>query len=199
MTELTQSTQNKEETETPVYAGFWRRLAAAIIDALLLASIGTLVATVSCAAIVLALAHELGGLTQPLTFTLVYLLPVFLLDSLFIVCVPIVLWLLAAPAPMDPVVPTVIGFNLMSYLVINWGYHALMECSEKQATIGKCMLGIKVTTTDGHRISLPMATTRHFTKIASTLVVLIGFLMADFTGKKQALHDKIARCLVVMK
>ncbi|UCH01243.1 MAG: RDD family protein, partial [Deltaproteobacteria bacterium] len=38
---------------------------------------------------------------------------------------------------------------------------------------------------------------RHFSKIISTIILLVGYLMVGFTAKKQALHDMIAGCLVV--
>ncbi|MGH9316538.1 MAG: RDD family protein, partial [Thermoanaerobaculia bacterium] len=41
------------------------------------------------------------------------------------------------------------------------------------------------------------ATGRHFSKILSTLILFIGFLMVAFSEKKQGLHDRIAETLVV--
>lgn len=90
------------------------------------------------------------------------------------------------------------GFNLVT-TIIAWLYFVLMESSTKQATIGKMALGIKVTDMDGNRISFGRATGRHFAKIISAIILLIGFIMAGFTEKKQALHDMIAQCLVVKK
>ena len=82
-------------------------------------------------------------------------------------------------------------------MVISWLYFSLMESSDKQATLGKQALGIKVTNLDGKPISFGQATVRHFAKIISTLILLIGYIMAAFTDKKQALHDMIAGTLVV--
>ncbi len=82
-------------------------------------------------------------------------------------------------------------------LITGWLYSALQESSEKQATIGKKMLGIKVTDLEGNRISFGRATGRHFAKIVSGLICLIGYIMAGFTEKKQALHDMMAGTLVV--
>lgn len=78
-----------------------------------------------------------------------------------------------------------------------WLYYALMESSEKQATLGKQALGIIVTDIDGNRISFGRATGRDFAKFISSLTLLIGYIMAGFTEKKQALHDIIANCLVI--
>lgn len=92
---------------------------------------------------------------------------------------------------------TVLGFILG--MVLNWLYYTLMECSSKQATLGKMALGIIVTDLDGQPISFGRANGRYWGKIISTLILCIGFIMAGFTEKKQALHDIMAGCLVVNK
>jgi len=78
-----------------------------------------------------------------------------------------------------------------------WLYYALMESSGRQATLGKMALGIKVVDRQGGRISFARATGRYFAKILSGLILMIGYLMAGFTSRKQALHDMVAGCLVV--
>jgi uncharacterized RDD family membrane protein YckC len=72
-----------------------------------------------------------------------------------------------------------------------------MESSKYQATLGKRVLGIRVTDLFGRRIDFLRATGRHFSKIVSALLLLMGYVMAAFTSRKQALHDVIASCLVV--
>lgn len=88
--------------------------------------------------------------------------------------------------------------NLLG-MVIAWLYSAVMESSPAQATLGKMAMGIKVTDLDGRPISFGRATGRHFGKIISGLLLLIGYIMAAFTERKQALHDIMAGCLVVRK
>lgn len=78
----------------------------------------------------------------------------------------------------------------------NWIYEAAMESSSKQATLGKMALGLKVTDLEGRRISFARATGRHFAKLVSDMTLLIGYIMAGFTERKQALHDMIAGTLV---
>lgn len=86
--------------------------------------------------------------------------------------------------------------NIVSFFA-SWLYYALMESSPYQATLGKRIMRIKVSDLQGNRISFARATGRYFGKIVSTFSLFIGFLMAAFTVKKQALHDMIAETLVV--
>lgn len=80
-----------------------------------------------------------------------------------------------------------------------WLYFALLESSSSQATVGKMALSIKVTDLSGGRISFGRATGRYFGKFISGIILLIGFFMAGWTAKKQALHDMMADTLVVRK
>jgi uncharacterized RDD family membrane protein YckC len=87
-------------------------------------------------------------------------------------------------------------------LAVTWLYHAWMESSEWQATVGKRALGLVVTDMAGQRVSFGRATGRHFAKIITNLVsfgIGLGYLMAAFTAKKQALHDMIAGCLILRR
>jgi len=90
-------------------------------------------------------------------------------------------------------------FTGLVLAVAGWLYFALMESSNKMGTLGKMAIGIKVTDLVGNRISFGRATGRYFAKILSGMILMIGYIMAGFTEKKQALHDMIAGCLVVMK
>ncbi len=78
-----------------------------------------------------------------------------------------------------------------------WLYEALMTSSSKQGTLGKMALGMKVTDLRGARISFARATGRFFAKILSGMILNIGYIMAGFTERKQALHDMIAGTLVL--
>jgi len=76
-------------------------------------------------------------------------------------------------------------------------YFAFAESSNKQATIGKRALGIKVIDLDGNRISFINAIGRHISKFFSAFILYIGFLMPLWTKKKQTLHDMMASCVVI--
>jgi uncharacterized RDD family membrane protein YckC len=85
-------------------------------------------------------------------------------------------------------------------LLVTWLYHALMESSEWQATLGKKVLGLVVTDMAGQRVSFARSTGRHFGKIITNLIpVFLGYIMAAFTEKRQALHDMMASCLVLRR
>jgi uncharacterized RDD family membrane protein YckC len=77
-----------------------------------------------------------------------------------------------------------------------WLYYAILESSAWQGTVGKKVLGLRVTDLSGNRISFGRATGRFFAKLVSNFTFMIGYIMAGFTAKKQALHDMIAGCLV---
>jgi len=97
---------------------------------------------------------------------------------------------------LDPVVQ--LGFNIFGF-VIGISYFVLMECSKFQGTIGKMVLGIKVTDLEGNQIGFAKAFGRYLGKILSAIIVGIGFLMVAFTQRKQGLHDSMSGCLVVNK
>ncbi len=130
----------------PVYAGFWRRVAAAVIDAGLLL------------AVLLALSRLVGN-------------PGLLLRED---------WL-----------PSVFSG------LLGLAYAAGFERSRWQATPGKRLIGIKVTDLGGRRISLRRAVVRHLGQFLSAAVLMLGYVMAAFTQRRQALHDKLAGTLVV--
>jgi uncharacterized RDD family membrane protein YckC len=139
-----------------VYAGFWRRFAAWLIDnfiillpTLIIISFETLVA--------MGLSLSYGGRALVNLFGLII---------------------------------TIIG---------SWLYFSLCESSAKQATVGKMALGLVVTDLNRERISFGKATGRYWAKVLSSLILLIGFIMAGFTQKKQALHDILAETLVILK
>ena len=91
-----------------------------------------------------------------------------------------------------------IYISLMSIL-LSWTYFSGMESSPLQATIGKLAVGVYVTDLQGQRISFGRASGRFFGKLLSGAILLIGYLMAGFAEKKQALHDMMAGCLVLWK
>ena len=101
----------------------------------------------------------------------------------------------------------VAGVNLSSSKVIgnilgvllSWLYFCLMTYY-KGATLGKMMVGIRVQSADGQKLSVGQVILRETVgKIISGIIIYVGFIMAAFTDRKRALHDMMAKTVVVYK
>jgi uncharacterized RDD family membrane protein YckC len=101
----------------------------------------------------------------------------------------------------DAAAATIIAFVLGLFAIVllaHWLYFAWSESSSWQATIGKKMLNLKVTDMQGQPVTFARASGRFFGKIITGMIPLgIGYILAGFTEKKQAVHDMIASCLIV--
>jgi uncharacterized RDD family membrane protein YckC len=78
-----------------------------------------------------------------------------------------------------------------------WLYVAGFECSPSQATVGKRWMGLKVTDAQGERMSFLRATGRYAAKYLSALPCFLGFIMALFSSRGLALHDRLSDTRVV--
>ena len=132
-------------TATPLYAGFWRRVAAYLVDSTLLGVAAALI-----------------------------LLPLSINEYLAAIGTVIV-------------------------LVLFFGYFVVMQASALQATVGKLLLGIKVTDRSGNRIGIGRSLGRLLGMFVSSFILGIGYLLAGVTERRQALHDMIAGTLVVRR
>ena len=83
------------------------------------------------------------------------------------------------------------------YIILGFVYCPAMDSSKTQGTLGKMLMGIKVTDLQRRRVSFDKATKRHSSKFFSYLTLLIGFIIAGFNKRKRALHDIISGCLVI--
>jgi uncharacterized RDD family membrane protein YckC len=83
-------------------------------------------------------------------------------------------------------------------LLLIFIYWILMDGSRYQASLGKMALRLKVVDAKGHRLSLPRALGRNLLKFLSCLTFPIGFMLAGWTERKQALHDMITGCYVTV-
>ncbi|MCX2741769.1 RDD family protein [Pontibacter anaerobius] len=81
--------------------------------------------------------------------------------------------------------------------IIHWAYYTFLESSNKQATIGKFTLGLRVTDLRGKPISFAQANLRYFSKLLSLLPLGLGFVLMVNSRRHQMLHDYLARALVV--
>ncbi len=76
-------------------------------------------------------------------------------------------------------------------------YSSFAEASEKQATIGKRLMDIKVTDMIGNPIPLSASFGRNLAKIFSVLPLFFGYLYSFLNKKQQCLHDVIVGTLVI--
>jgi uncharacterized RDD family membrane protein YckC len=88
---------------------------------------------------------------------------------------------------------------LLVAIGLGWFYVAGLEASRWQATVGKQWMGIRVTDSQGKRIGFLRATGRHAAKYLSALPCFLGFIMAIFSSRGLALHDRLAGTRVVRK
>jgi uncharacterized RDD family membrane protein YckC len=162
--------------ETAVrYAGFWLRVAAAIVDAIIL--------TVAWKVIELALPAQ---------------------------DIP--------PMPAKPDYQAFLNMmnalltpdRLIVYAVLVWAYFVFQEASSAQATLGKRMLGIRVSNAEGGRLTLLGASIRTWPIYLPTLAALLGIgvswlvsffalvacVAVAFSVRKQGLHDKMAGAIL---
>jgi len=95
-----------------------------------------------------------------------------------------------------------LGVDIIGYLLsmsVAWLYYVLMTY-KKGATLGKILVGITVKSEDMQDLPLRKVVIREtIGKLVSALILMIGYIMAGFTTKKQALHDKFAHSVVVYK
>ena len=142
------------------YAGLWRRLAAGLIDALLIPAVYYLASFI--------MGFFFGAASNGVEMS-------------------------GDNASLTRYAAWIAGF------VVWWLYCILMERSATQATLGKMLLGLAVTDAGGRRISPGRAIARNLAKIVAGAMLLVGYIMIAFTGKKQGLHDILAGCLVVKR
>jgi uncharacterized RDD family membrane protein YckC len=65
------------------------------------------------------------------------------------------------------------------------------------ATPGKMALGLKVVRPDGGPITPGRAAGRYFAKMISSMILMIGYIIAGFDSQKRALHDMICDTRVI--
>ena len=142
-----------------VYAGFWRRAAANMIDS-----------------------FAIGLLTLPITL-------------------PILFGAGLASATAGKAGPFLglgaqLGVQAFS-LLATVAWFASFHGSRLMASPGKLAVGIKVVRADGSRMGWGRSIGRAFAYYLGFLTLYVGYLIAAFTPRKQALHDFVCDTLVV--
>jgi len=154
------------------YAGFWRRVAAVFIDLLLMAPV-----YITLKEAFLTPSAKDGQLMASALFSQL------------------------SPADEQLVKLIVVTWagNIAGFIFLSCGvYYVLAECSPLQGTLGKRLLGLRVADLDGNQLRFGKALKRYLYRVVSSIPFYVGFVMAGFTKRKQALHDILASTLVVM-
>jgi uncharacterized RDD family membrane protein YckC len=82
-------------------------------------------------------------------------------------------------------------------LVVGLAYFLIFYVNYDGATPGKRLMAIKVTKDDGSRLTYPVVFVRYLGTLISAFLFGLGYLWVVWDKKKQALHDKIAKTVVV--
>lgn len=82
-------------------------------------------------------------------------------------------------------------------LLVGIAYYSIFYVNYDGATPGKRLMAIKVIKDDGTRITYLVAIIRYLASFLSGAILFIGYLFSIWDKRKQALHDKIAKTLVI--
>jgi uncharacterized RDD family membrane protein YckC len=159
------------------YAGFWMRLLAWIVDAVVLAVIWQVV----------VLAFPAAPTPPPPGADVAAMWKY---------------WL--ASLPPD---------KMAASTIISWAYFVLQESSSVQATLGKRLLGIRVSREDGGRLGLGAASVRAWPLYLNSaswifggwiggmvgVLAFISCVAIAFSSRKQGLHDKMAGAVLTRR
>jgi uncharacterized RDD family membrane protein YckC len=86
-------------------------------------------------------------------------------------------------------VSTAVVIFTVLYFVVFWSFGG--------RTPGKALMGLRVVTTDGERLIPRRALVRFIGYWLSTFLLFLGFVMILADNRRQGLHDKLARSLVI--
>ena len=95
---------------------------------------------------------------------------------------------------------------LCFFLVTGWLHFALFESSPWQGTVGKKFIGLSVADVRGNPVTFGRASGRFFAgrllahvPFIGSLYIAVDCICAGRTSRKQALHDMLSGCLVLRK
>ncbi len=98
----------------------------------------------------------------------------------------------------DPQVYLMVQLLVMALnYAVFFGYFTWFEGSSHQATLGKKLFKLRVIREDGRDVSYGVALGRAFGRIVSSMILLIGFIMAGFVDERRTLHDRMCSTRVI--
>jgi uncharacterized RDD family membrane protein YckC len=152
------------------YAGFWLRLVAFIIDAIIIGCARAFIIVPILATMGFGISQNIPNTDDP-----------------------------GETMAFAAGIMAMMGVVSLISFFITVLYYSIMESSNLQASVGKLALGLVVLDEGGQKLDFTKALVRNLCKVISWVIFGIGFIMAGFTDKKQGLHDIIAKTLVVKK
>lgn len=115
-----------------------------------------------------------------------------LLDGIVIFAFNVLIYAMLGVDFLEPPLALELFLMLLSYV------YAVVMTVQMGQTLGKMAVGIKVVREDGTSNRWGHIILREtIGKILSALILCVGYLLAAFDRRKQSLHDRIARTLVV--
>ncbi|MBB2168986.1 RDD family protein [Gluconacetobacter aggeris] len=172
-----------------VYAGFWFRALAWVIDAFILSVLGAIMRLLLSPSLTVTLTN--GGSASDK-----YQISDIIRVSDVIRDVPV-----DYSYSYSGFHPTWHGNGLYEILqlLLPALYYILFESSRLQGTPGKRACHMRVADLHGQRIGIGRAALRYFGHFLSVLTLGLGFLMVVWTRRKQTLHDLLAGTCVIRR
>jgi uncharacterized RDD family membrane protein YckC len=134
-----------------------------------------------------------GNLSKRLGALLIDMVIVIIIVAPFLYA--FIIWMVNRDELLNPSMITI--FSSLIELIPFWLYFSLFESSKFKGSVGKMIFKIIVVDYKGDRLSFKKATIRSFSKIISFMLSLIGLIIVATSNKKQAVHDNIAKTIVL--
>lgn len=84
-------------------------------------------------------------------------------------------------------------------VLITYLYEVLSISSDWQGTVGKRVMHLKVTRSNGEKLTIYRSLLRSFTKSLTMMSLFIGYLIIIVHKRKQGIHDMIADTKVFLQ
>lgn len=125
-------------------------------------------------------------------------LAAFVIDCFVIMLVGSIIVLISSFAFLGGDELSVSIVDIVSWLIV--ALYFVYFTYKYNATLGKKAVGIMVISENSEKLTLGQVIIREtIGKWVSAIILYLGFIMAGFTSKKQALHDKLAGTVVVYR
>ena len=118
----------------------------------------------------------------------------FLVDFIFIGLILGLIFILLIVLKINITIPNYMYFVIFIITLIL--YKIILE-SFVSTTVGKKLVGIKIETIEGEKIGFSKALIRNISIVLDIITLGIGYLLILFNKEKMALHDMVAKTIVV--